>query len=570
MSERSFDKKNIIPIIHFFLTFVFERFIILFDESRAMEVAFSVPLSNMFSYGFERAMCYLISKLLALVIIFVFWRTLFKLFSHELSKKTVIILLSVWILNCIFTVIIWPDNFVSGLDNYIPYSYALRLMPEYWHSVFLSCLYTASLMVLPLNVSIVLLQVTLYVGSLGYLFVRLEKSKVLGRIKYLRYFTLLMLLFRDMFNMASNPERAEYNASLLLIFVTVILIDILDKDYKIGKDLVLLLVFGAFVSTFRTECIVVVFICILAYLLLNIRLKKSKRVILIGFYFALVMIFMIPGKVGEIKYYGKDYSIINTFPTLRNILNSKDSNLAYEGAEEDLSAIDEIVHTDLIGEYGTWAYRRLNYSKGQIDFNQSLASKETAKNYMAAYRNIVLHNIPTYLHTQIRMFLSAVGTGYDELEIPYSGEHHDLPELGRELWSVGNNDVEITPGRWRWVNSDLRNKVFIALIYIKLGYYGFLESSGIYGICNIAEIICGVGIMVYSFAMVLRKRFKYLAVFLVSLALNIYLAALILAIPVGANMYFHAYINSMYAVLLVFVGSVISEIKDKPGKAVKG
>ncbi len=81
------NKSLIVSVVHFALTFVFERFVLYFDTNRAMEVAFQVPLSNTFSMNFERIMCYIISKLMAAVLIFVFWKAVFYLFGGRVENS---------------------------------------------------------------------------------------------------------------------------------------------------------------------------------------------------------------------------------------------------------------------------------------------------------------------------------------------------------------------------------------------------------------------------------------------------------------------------------------------------
>ena len=139
------DKKYIIPLIHFLLTFVWERFVLIpGDYAR---VLFSTPLTDRFSDGFEQAMCYCISKVMAGIVIFLLWKLIFDVFGGKIRRETAIVFGAIWVIGVLVTVILWPDVFEAGGDNYIPYSYAIRLMPEYWHSVYLTCLYVASLMV---------------------------------------------------------------------------------------------------------------------------------------------------------------------------------------------------------------------------------------------------------------------------------------------------------------------------------------------------------------------------------------------------------------------------------------
>ena len=83
----------------------------------------------------------------------------------------------------------------------------------------------------------------------------------------------------------------------------------------------------------------------------------------------------LPQRIGDAKYYGKDYSIINSFEVLKYIFNSDNPVLDYDGAEDDMDAIGKFASIDSIKELGTDGYRRTNYGvKGNYDINQSGAT----------------------------------------------------------------------------------------------------------------------------------------------------------------------------------------------------
>ncbi len=546
-----------IPLIHFLLTFAWERMVLLFDQSSALQVAFSISISNTFSIEFERIMCYAISKIMAGVNIFAIWSLFFAIVDKKIKKNVVIIFGSIWALLMITTIIQWPDCFIAGGDNYIPFSYSLRLMPEYWHSVLLSCLYTASMMVVPHAISISLLQCTFFVFAVGYLYYRIENCHLFSDTKWIKYLSFCLFFFRDSFNVTTNPERAEYNASFLLILVTFVVFDIIEKKKRSKKELAVIILYASFLAVFRSEGIIVAIPAVLILLIVNYRLKfftLLEVIVLIG---ACVLVIKLPGKVGEKKYYGQDYSIVNTFPTLKNIFNSDAANLSYNGANEDLDAIDAVTPINLIAEYGTWGYRRYNYVNGQVDFNQSLSSSDVSDAYMSAYKSIVIHNIPIYLKTQGSMLLSALGTGIAEYDVPYNGEHTELEELGRDIWEVGVNDTLVIPGRYKWENFSVRNSLIVILTTIRMKYYLLITDLKIYAAFNIALILLGLFILFFSFVKIFKKRYEYLAPLMMSTILCGYFAALSLVMPTGANMYFHAYFYSMFAVLIVFISLLV-------------
>jgi len=553
---KKFILNNWLPVIHFLLTFIFERIMLLPDDYQA--VAFSVPMNEMISISFEQGICYIISKVMAAVIIFAFWKVVFAIGRKKLSRKTVVLWVSIWTISIIFSVLQWPEDFLWGGDNYIPFSYSLRLVPEYWHSIYLSCLYSASMMVIPHAIAISLLQCCFFVFALAYLYYRIESSVAFVNVPWLKYLTLIFLLFRDSFSVSTNPERAEYNATFLLLFISIIGMDIVDHRTRNRKEFVAILIFAVFLAVFRSEGIVVAIPLFLVWYCINYScdFKKTGGILLIVV--ALFIIIKIPCKMGEYKYYCKDYSIVNTFSTLQNILNADYSNLSYDGVEEDLESISKLVPVELIAEYGSEGYRRMNYSEGRLDINQSMAGSECSQEYMRAYYSILFHNIPIYLKTQGYMLLNALGAGFGEYQETYNGESHNLEEYGRELWEVGIIDVQNIPGRFRWTNNNVRNAIAKICIDIRMGYYLFVTNTLIYFAINIVLLTGSLVVIVGNIVNFLLKKKKEVGIGIISLVLDAYLLLMALMMPVGANMYFHAYFYCISAVEILSLGMLFT------------
>lgn len=558
--RKLYNKRIILPFIHFLMTFVFERFILM--PSDALSVSFSVPLNNRFSVRFEQIMCYTVSKLMAFVIIVLLWKLCFWLFSESVKRTTRIMFVSVFAVMILLTIIRWPDNFVYGGDNYIPYSYALRLMPEYWHSVLLSCLYTASFMVLPHSVSIVILQAILFTFSVLYLYYRIENSDIFSNCRWIRFLTLLMFVFKDTFDVSNNPERAEYNASFCLIFVTVIVMDIVEKKKRTLSGFAGITLFAAFLSVFRSEGIIPAVLGYAALVIIVYKPDLKKGVITAIAFILLVFIISLPGKVGEIKYYGRDYSIINSFQNLSNILNNPNSNLNYKGVENDLEAIDSITPIEYIKEYGAIGYRSNNYSKGYKDINQSLAGKEKSDAFMSAYFNMCIHNPGIYVRTQLTMLLSAMGSGVETYREPYIGAETELAGFEQDMWEVGRLDITQAPGWYRWTRIGIRNRISNFLAVTCENYMQILLNTGIYFVLFVLEIIMSIVIAFVSIFKAVKKDYIFLSTGVFALILDAYFVLLALVMPVGANMYFHAYIYSMFALIILFTGMILRGRND--------
>jgi len=562
LMNRLRDNKSIIfPLIHFLLSFLWERFVLLPEDY--MAVAFSVPINKNISYGFEQGMCYFVSKLMALLIIWGLWKFLFCVFDGGIKKKTLILWGIIGALFLTISIIQWPDDFLCGGDNYIPFSYSLRLMPEYWHSVLLSCLFTAAMMVFPHAISITLLQCGIFVFALAYVYDRIDRCEKLKNCSCVKYLMLLPLIFRDTFGIATNPERAEINVSFCIIFTSIVVFDVFEKKETSKGKMIGMLFYGAFLAVFRSEGILVGLLGFVVWLIFAYRPRAKDAIAICMCLIMAYYLFSLPGKVGNIKYYGNDYSIVNSFSSLKNILNSENSNLHYEDAEADIRAIDELVPVDIIKEYGIEGYRMLNYAEGRYDINQSMADADTSNAFKSAYMNIVKHNVSIYLKTQWYMMINALGACVEEYSEKYTGQHKELEYYTRELWDVGVQDSLNIPGRYFWTNLNVRNSLSDEIAIIRIGYVHILENSKIYFAGNILELICSIVIIVVSIVGMLRRKFELLGLGIMSLIFDGYFTLVSLVMPVGANMYFHAYFYCMYILIIVTIGIVLKSEKEK-------
>lgn len=549
-AKRKINLQILLPTVHLILSFFYERLVLKFHDEAA--VAFSVPLNNTFSTFFEKVLCYTMAKIMAAVIIFALWKLFFVILDKKTDREVKTVFLCIFAVLAVALIIRWPEVFTRGGDNFIPYSYAVRLMPEFWHSIWLSCLYTASFMVFPHAVSINLLQLISFVFSIAYLYNRIKQSPLFAERRWVRFLVFPMFLFRDMWLVATNPERAEYNVSFTLLFVTIVIMDIAEKKRRSTAGLIKLTVFAAFLAVFRSEGIVVGTLGFAVLVLFLYRDGIKKIIGLFALFAAVFVLFSLPSKVGEIKYYGSDYSIMNTFPTLANILNSPAADLIYSGAGVDLKALEAVTPLELIKEQGSFGYRAYNYSQGRFDINQSCVDKETASSYMSAYRRVVLHNPLIYLKTQWTGFLQAIGAGSAYVE-PYRGQGAGYEPFGYELWNVGISDVNDIPGRFKWENLGIRSRLAGVLTGLEQANIYLHRKLHLYTILIVLEILVGVVLIVKTIADLIRKRFSGLGPGLILCALDIYLVLMALMMPTGYHMYFHAYIYAMFAAELLFV-----------------
>ena len=541
--KATYGKLEIIcPLLHWLASFLYERLLFLFAPEK--KVVAAVAKDFFFSDGFERGMGYCLSKLFAGILTFLLWRVLFFYRKNRKEKPYLRWFLVAFVSGSFFLLLLWPDVFSYSIDNYVTYAYAIRFFPEYWHNAYSSIIYAACLMTIPHPFAICLMQWGAFVTVFAYAFYRLKESTCMD--PKTKWFLFLILLIPETFVLLTDPYRTEQYAILCMYYFFRILMDALEQKSYSGGRLFFYAFLSAFVAVWRTEGILLGTMGFLMILIVVNR-ERLRRILplllLYGFAFVLVAF---PQKVGNVKYYGSDYSIINSFPTLQNVFCRKDSNLSYEGAKEDLEAIEAVVPVEAIRVYGMDGYRRYNYLNGHMDINQSIPSMEAGKRYVKAFYRIVLHNPETYLRTQLGMLKVVIklrAEGYVEgTDVTLS---RDYPAWEFQAWEDGEADFVSAPfvKAWReltwrehlyqgvtdalWAAEDLGNRLYLIPLLL-------------------------VAIPCFAVYLFLREAFaswrerktegalKHLAFALVSMTLLGQLGAIALVMPAGVFVYFHA------------------------------
>ncbi|MCM1193813.1 MAG: hypothetical protein NC123_05515 [Butyrivibrio sp.] len=551
MRKLIFDRKRyVLPIIHFLLSFLYERSIFLFEEDR--DIVLSVPRNYIISDAGERILGYVISKLFAAVLIFFLWHLLFWMIENWKLKKNLRFFLIFFVICLAGVLLLWPNPFTASDDNYITYSYAIRFWPEYWHSAYTSCLYAAMLMVAPIPVFITVFQLIFGVFVVGYLYNRIADSPVLKGKG--RYCVFLVFLMPGVYALFTNAYRTELYALLCMFAVAMTAMDIVDGKERGTCSLICSIFLCGFIGVWRTEGIILGFLLFIVQLIFVYKYRPVKSIFLFLCMAAVFVMFSLPQKLGDIKYYGKDYSFINSFPVLKNILSSPDAALSYEGAEQDLAGLEEVVPVEILRYYGMDGYRRYNYANGRKDINQSLAEDETASVYMEAYHRMVLHNLPIYAKTQISMLRRAIlltdreyVVGCSELPV------QDLQPWTLEAWDIGREDLEGDAFTGAWMNTEIHRRFSAFVLSVISGIESLLQKVYFYS---------GVLILIPLFELFLffregirfvKKRKNVFGLAGISFLLLGQAAAIALVMPAGALAYLHAYYYCSFILCLVYI-----------------
>ena len=542
--------KNIFPLIHFLLSFVYERSILIFGPDR--DVILSVPRNFVISDTGERVLGYVLSKLFALVMIFFLWNLFFWIIKTWRTRKNLCFFLVLFLAGCVGLLFLWPEPFAASLDNFITYSYAIRFWPEYWHGAYTSCIYAAMLMVVPHPVFITIFQWLFAVFVLGYLYNRILDSPVLkGRG---RFGVFLVFLMPGVYTLLTNSYRTELYALLCMFLVSMTAMDIVDQTQRGVFSLLSDILLCSFVGVWRTEGII---LGVLLFVVKTVFVYHYRPVRALLCFLCMLLVFgvfYVPQKLGDKKYYGSDYSFINSFPSLQNILASPDANLSYEGAGEDLAAIEAVAPVEILRHYGMEGYRRYNYANGRRDINQSLAKDETAAAYMSAYYRMVAHNFPIYAKTQLFMFLHAIMIEPEDYVVHDSSTPvNDLEGWYLESWGIGMDDFYSARFVSAW-NSTTLHRIswdFASAIGDKISE--ILQKIYFYRLLLICIPLYEIYIFFVEGFRFIKKKCNRLGLAGIAFILLGQAAAICLVMPAGVLAYLHTYYYCSFILCLIYV-----------------
>lgn len=544
-------RRYLFPAVHFLLSFLYERSILIFRAER--EAVIPIPRNNILSDRAEQLLGYAVSKLFAAVFIFFLWHLLFWILANWRMRKNLRFFVGFFAICLAGALLLWPAAFGASEDNYITYYFARRFWLECWHGAYTGCIYAALLMVVPHPVFISVFQLIFAFFVLGYLYNRIADSPVLkGRGKYC---TFLIFLMPGIYKLFTNPYRTEAYALLCMYAAAMTAMDIVDQKKRGAFHLLCNILLCGLISVWRTEGIILGLLLFLVQLLSIYRYTLRKSALL--FLCALLSygIFLLPQKLSDIKYYGKDYSFINSFPVLKNILSSPHADLDYEGAEEDLAALEAVAPVELIRYYGMDGYRRYNYANGRADINQSLAEDETASAYMCAYCRILLHNLDIYAKTQAGMLLSAIMLIPNAYVVPWPEPPvRDLPPWTLLAWEIGRQDLQNTGSFMEPLIAfaDRQNFSLFALNAISSAEKA-LEKVHWYSLLLILIPVFET-LLFFREALRFVKRKKHLLGLAgIAFLLLGQAAAIALVMPAGALVYLHAYYYCSFLLCLIYV-----------------
>lgn len=382
----------------------------------------------------ERIVTLSLSFLFAFLIIWFLWKAVFAVFED--FKREYILFFVIYIAGAVFLAALWPQilTYVGASydDNVVTYSCAVRLTPDYWHSIYHSVIYCAALLVFPVDFMIPLCQWTLYVLTMVYVF---ERAKALEFKR--KWLIFLVFALPDNLLMMGYSHRIMIYVSLATLYAAIIIFDILERrERSFGWDVCLAL-FGAFLCVYRSEGIIPGMLLYGIYVLFQGRRKIGPILGSIGLFAVFFLLITLPQKMGSIRYYGDDYSMLNAMAPLQVIINAPESRIT----AEQWDGINGVLPSWAIAQYGADGYRRYNSTvTGNPDLDQSSAG-DRSKAFMKAYTGVILANKEIYLNYLLDKFFVTTASRHLYFFEQYYGEDHGLPGWTYPGWDNGREDL---------------------------------------------------------------------------------------------------------------------------------
>lgn len=537
------------PVAHFLASFLYEKTIFKYDES-SWDLFWSTSLSERVGNVAQSHMLYVYGKAAGAVLIFLLWYLIHKIFrlitDKKVSKFILIIAIILFLAIGFYFFAFWPSSFYWD-DSLTMYGFAIRLIPWYWHHYLTSAWCVGCLTVLPHPLAIPIIQYICFCFVMLYIFSRMLKSfkrPVLGTFIFA-----LLILAPATFYLVTQFYRNCIYAIILMFYIAYLLLENVEQAEYTPLKMVILCGLSAILSVWRTEGLLIGIVGILLSCFKIYKIKKNDKILIIMTYIVMFMCLFIPQKIGDDKYYGKDYLIVSTLEPVRSILNDSGVNLNYKGAADDIAAIGEYAPVSYIRQGGIEAVRGYFYENGHIDFDQSCVGADVQKNYLKAFVRLAIHNPMPYIKCQLNLTMKAIGIDYRFDMGEYTGEPIET-SYSYTFYNVGREDLLSAHLVSKYVNNNWHKyqELVGRIVIATFAYREAVERYPIFAILKVFVILLDIVIFVGGVVCALVKRKPNIISLVLSGLFIAQFSIITMTIPTGYSPYFYAvfYPNAVF------------------------
>lgn len=344
----------------------------------------------------ELIMCMCVATVLGVIIISFLWHGIWYGVRYAKKELFIVIFISV-----AMAILITPFNYSLEIDNAGLYAYAVRGLADYWNGFYQTMIYQSCLIAFYHPASLTAFQVASFLCVILYLQKRIYRlyGKKWDKLIW------LVLLFPSTLEVMVNPYRNNINTIIDLMIVGFLVLDYLEKKERLKKEQILLAVVLGVVGAYRTENVFLIVLCLVT-LVKAYKSSIKNTIIWLCVFIISFTVALFPQKLGDAKYYQKDYMVINQMNTVRYIMQDEKFNNAYDGCGEDLLTIHEFADLEAVYQGGLDGYRARRY-EAIGNANQSLKSAEEQNDFMKACRSLYWHNLSLYLKERYETFLES-------------------------------------------------------------------------------------------------------------------------------------------------------------------
>lgn len=542
----------ILPILHFGLSFWYERKILIFEEG-AWDIFWSVSMDDTIGNRTQSFLLYAFGKLIAGVLIFLLWYVLYTVVKAVIKKKFPMHILGMFAFILIvlgaYYFMLWPSSF-KWQDSFTLYGLALRLIPWYWHHFLTSAWFVGCLMVFPHPIILSAIPYVGFAAVMLYLYHRIEKS--FKPPIWSRPLIFLVYAAPETFLLVTQVYRNCIYAIILCFYITFLVMEDVDKAEFSTPKMVMIAGLSALLSVWRTEGILVGIVGIVLCVFKIYRLKKAKKLLTLVLYGIVLVVLIIPQKIGDTKYYGKDYLIVSTIEPVKNILNSPNANISYKGAEEDLQAIAAYTPLEFIRQDGIDGVRGYFYGLGHEDFDQSLVGDEVQSRYLKGFLRLALHNPGTYIKSQMNFMFDALGIGFNFEMGSYDGEYIEN-DYSYTLNSVGELDYVSAKGIQKIIRSEKYMKYSSEVAIIRINYSDFINKAYITAVIRVLMLIFDLVILVAEFIKLVRKKKANITYMMFAFLFFVQFGIVTMTIPAAYSLYFYSIFYPLLVMEVIYI-----------------
>lgn len=452
------------PVIHVIVSLIWEALNKPSAQGYPFEMMKVAPGEHI-SFFMEQFIFCVLSKIAGICMIFVLWNLAY----HMFSKKKIHIMLLL-LVGTIVIVLLYPNNYLLETDNLMLYANSVLYYPDYWQSIYIGIWYNACLMVFRDSLILPLIQTWLFIGGICYLADECKKhwGKAAGLVPY------VLLILPETITVCANPYRNAVYVVLGIWYYAMLYFSVLDKKQQTGKKLILWSLFTAFFGLMRSEGVLALLLFVVTCVWIWQCTNKQKMYGIISL-LVFVIILALPQKLGEQKYYGKDYQIVNYMEALRVILGNPERNISYAGAEEDLAIIDDFVPLDVLHNSGLAGFRIYNYGVlGTV--NQTLRTPEEQTEFLDAASEIIKNNPGIYLNYRLKNFIIANGgSSGEEVQTIVDKQGFDaLQEMLEQGHTYGVTVILEKQWEKEWLVNETHMKIYSQVYDIQDTCYALL------------------------------------------------------------------------------------------------